>query len=164
MLKFEKKYMRYISSIILLFTLFSCNKDKFSNEPQLTFIKFDRTQASNLELGNEVPPHIFLELTDGNGDVGLIPGKDTSKIYIKNLLTNKVDSSLLFPDIRSSATKNFKGELKISLRSIMSGRDLPTSSRPYQDTIYFEIYITDFAKNKSNVIVTQQPFVYYTLP
>ncbi|MEO5967370.1 MAG: hypothetical protein ABIP69_03845 [Ferruginibacter sp.] len=164
MLKFEKKYMRYLSSIILLLVLISCNKDKFSDEPQLTFIKFDRTQASNLELGNEVPPHIYFELTDGNGDIGLIPGKDTSKIYIKNLLTNKVDSSLLFPDLRTAGTKNFKGELKISLRSIMSGRDLPTSARPYQDTIYFEIYVTDFAKNKSNVIVTDKPFVYSTLP
>lgn len=144
--------------------LFSCNKDKFSDEPQITFIEFDRTQASNLELSNVNPPHITLELTDGNGDVGLIPGKDTSKIYIKNLLTNKVDSSLLFPNLGSAATKNFKGELKISLRSIMSGRDLPTSMRPYVDTIFFEIYVTDFAKHKSNVIVTEKPFIYSTLP
>ena len=156
--------MRFIVSIILLMIVFSCNKDKFTDEPQISFIDFDRTQASNNELTNIEPPHIILEVTDGNGDIGLIPGSDTSKIYIKNLLTNKTDSSLIFPDIRPSSTKNFKGELKISLRPILAGRDLPPSSRPYQDTLFFEVYIKDFAKNKSNVVVTEKPFIFYTLP
>ena len=162
MLKFGKKNMRLISSLILIMLLFSCNKDKFSDEPKITFKEFDRAEGSTQDFVGSAP-HIIIEVTDGNGDLGLIPNKDTALVFIKNLLTNKLDS-FPFPNIGSSGTKNLKCEVKVSLLETMPGRSLPTSQRPYMDTIFFEVYVTDFAKNKSNVIITDKPFVFYTLP
>lgn len=151
----------YLTAILLVFV--SCSKDKFSDEPQIKLIELDRYSGDNLEFGNVNPPHAVLELTDGNGDIGFRSGSDTSRIYIKNLLTGKEDS-LFLPDLNTSATKNFKGELTVSLRSVVGGRDLPISARPYSDTLYFEFYVKDFAGNKSNVVTNDQAFIYYTLP
>lgn len=156
-------FMRKVFLLFLLAGVVGCKKDSFTTEPQISFVKFDRNSGSNLDVSSN-PPHIILEVTDKEGDLGLIPGSDTAKIYMKNLLTNRVDSSLTFPDLGTSAKKNFKGEVSISLFDIMGGRDLPVSQRPYTDTLFFEIYIKDFAKNKSNVLVTNQPFIYHTLP
>jgi len=45
-------------------------------------------------------------------------------------------------------------------------RDLLASSnqpnRPYTDTLFFEIFVRDFARNKSNVITTEP--LYYLSP
>ena len=80
------------------------------------------------------------------------------------MLTGKVDSNFVFPDLRSISKSNFKANIEVGLFSVLGGRDLPFSRRPYQDTLHFEIYVKDFAKNKSNVIVTDKQFIYYTLP
>lgn len=155
--------MRRLFFLLFLGGLMSCKKDTFTSEPRITFVRFDRSTASSLD-SQDNPPHIVIEVTDKEGDLGFVPGVDTAKIYIKNLLINMVDSTKIFPDLGVSAKKNFKGEVTISLFDIMRGRDLPYSQRPYTDTLYFEIYIKDFAKNKSNVLVTTQPFIYHTLP
>ena len=79
------------------------------------------------------------------------------------MLTKKEDS-IDFPDLRSVSKSNFKANIEVGLLSVLGGRDLPFSQRPYQDNLQFEIYVKDFAKNKSNVIVTDKPFIFYTLP
>ncbi|HRN80085.1 MAG TPA: hypothetical protein PKY29_03150 [Ferruginibacter sp.] len=155
--------MRSVLLLIVAVTLFSCSKDEFTDAPQIKFKRFDANQASNFTTINS-QPHIFLEVTDANGDLGFKPGRDTAIIYLKNLFTNFVDSTLYFPDIGSAGKKNFKAEVSIGLFSVLGGRDLPFNQRPYADTLYFEIYIKDFAKNQSNVIVTTEPFIFHTLP
>ena len=106
---------------------------------------------------------MVLEITDAEGDLGNISATEISKVYIKNTLTNKEDS-IDFPDLRSVSKSNFKANIEIGLFSVMGGRSLPFNQRPYQDTLHFEVYVKDFAKNKSNVILTDKPFIYYTLP
>jgi hypothetical protein len=157
--------MRVEIVLILLFTavLFSCKKDEFTDEPQITFKRFDLSESNNYVQQN-MQPHIIMEVTDANGDLGFKPGEDTAIIYLKNLLTGRIDSTLYFPDLGASATQNFKGEVSVGLFSVLGGRDLPANQRPYSDTLYFEIYIKDFAKHKSNVIQTPDPFIYHTLP
>lgn len=155
--------MRSVLFLVVAVTLFSCSKDEFTDAPQIKFLRFDANQASNFTTLNN-QPHIFLEVTDANGDLGFKPGQDTAIIYLKNLFTNFVDSTLYFPDIGSSGRKNFKAEVSIGLFSVLGGRDLPFNQRPYADTLYFEVYIKDFAKNQSNVLVTTEPFIFHTLP
>lgn len=148
---------------ILMVVLFSaCNKDKYTTEPQLTFKSFNPNQGSNLT-PIEFQPTVKLEIRDKEGDIGFKPGKDTSQVYIKNMLTGKLDS-FYFPNLNAVAGSNFKGEIEIGLFSVMQGRDLPSTQRPYTDTLHFEIYVMDFAKHKSNVILTTEPFIYSTLP
>lgn len=145
---------------VLLFT--ACNKDKFTTAPQISFKSYNPDQGSNYS-NNSNEPVMVLEITDAEGDLGFIAGKDTAKIYIKNLLTNKQDS-MIFPDLSAAGKSNFKAEIQLGLLNVMGGRNLPVNQRPYVDTLFFEVYVTDFAKNKSNVLVTDKPFYYFSLP
>ncbi|MEJ7627282.1 MAG: hypothetical protein WKF35_10490 [Ferruginibacter sp.] len=143
---------------ILSLSFSSCQKDKFTSAPQISFKEFRPNQGNNRD-GVTNQPYLVFEITDGDGDLDT----DSSKIFVRNTLTNKVDSSLRFPELGSSAGKNFKGEVQVGLFSVMAGRDLPSTQRPYVDTLSFEVYVNDKAKNKSNVIIAG-PFYYFTLP
>lgn len=150
------------NTIILLFIcLFavSCGKDKFTSVPQITFksVKPDRV-ASNVIIGSPNVPVITINVTDAEGDLGFKTGTDTSYIHIKNLLINRVDSFYL-PDLQTVATRNFQGDILINVFDILRGSTRP---RPKVDTLQYEIYVVDFAKNKSNVIVTEP--LYYVSP
>jgi len=155
--------MRYslLFTIAILFFA-ACKKDKYTTAPQIVFKSYNPDQGSNYSNDNNQPVMI-LEITDAEGDLGFIAGKDTAKVYIKNLLTNKEDS-LIFPDLRTAGKSNFKADIEIGLLSVMGGRNLPLNQRPYVDTLYFEVYVKDFAKNKSNVLITDKPFYYFSLP
>ena len=153
------RYSLLFTIAILFFT--ACKKDKYTTAPQITFKSFNPAEGSNYTQFNNQPVMV-LEITDAEGDLGNVSATEVSKVYIKNMLTNKVDS-IVFPDLSSISKANFKANIEVGLRSVMSGRNLPVNQRPYQDTLRFEVYVTDFAKNKSNVILTDKPFIYYTL-
>lgn len=154
------RYSLLFTIAILFFT--ACKKDKYTTAPQISFKSFKPAEGSNYNT-NDDQPVMVLEITDAEGDLGNLGGTDISKAYIKNTLTNKLDS-FDFPDLTRISKSNFKADVEIGLKKVMGGRSLPTSQRPYQDTLHFEVYVTDFAKNKSNVILTDQQFIYYTLP
>jgi hypothetical protein len=155
--------MRYTLLIsILALSFMACKKDKYTTAPQISFKSFNPNEGSNYNTVAD-QPKLVLEITDAEGDLGFIAGKDTAKVFIKNILTSKEDS-MIFPDLQAAAKKNFKATLEIGLFSVMGGRTLPTNQRPYSDNLQFEVYVKDFAKNKSNVIITDKPFTFYTLP
>jgi hypothetical protein len=154
------RYSLLFTIAILFFT--ACKKDKYTTAPQISFKSFSALEASNYTTVAGQPV-LILEVTDAEGDLGNISSTEQSKVYIKNMLTNKEDS-LVFPDLRSISKSNFKADIEVGLRNVLGGRSLPTSQRPYQDTLHFEVYVKDFAKNKSNVILTDKQFIYYTLP
>ncbi|MFT3680608.1 MAG: hypothetical protein QM791_10075 [Ferruginibacter sp.] len=154
--------MRNIVLIILVSLLiFGCGKAKFKTEPQVTFKSIKPTYVeSSIVRGDPSIPKLTVGVTDGNGDLGFNAGKDTSYIYVKNLLTTKLDSFLL-PNLSSAAGKNFEADIEVSLFNVLGGSNRP---RPHTDTLFFEVYVTDFAKNKSNVIVTTDTPLYYFSP
>ena len=154
------RYSLLFSIAILFFT--ACKKDKYTTAPQIVFKSFNPAEGSTYNRVDDQPVMV-LEITDAEGDLGNISATEISKVYIKNTLTNKEDS-IDFPDLRSVSKSNFKANIEIGLFSVMGGRSLPFNQRPYQDTLHFEVYVKDFAKNKSNVILTDKPFIYYTLP
>jgi len=154
------RYSLLFTIAILFFT--ACKKDKYTTAPQISFKSFSALEASNYTTVDGQPV-IVLEVTDAEGDLGNISSTEQSKIYLKNTLTGKEDS-LVFPDLRSVSKSNFKADIEVGLRNVLGGRPFPTVPRPYQDTLHFEVYVKDFAKNKSNVILTDKQFIYYTLP
>jgi len=146
--------------IILLISLIaiSCGKDKFTSDPQIKFksIKPDRV-PSNVIINSSRVPEIVVGVTDLEGDLGFKNGDDTSLVYIKHLGLNRTDSFRL-PDIRSVVGKNFESDIIINTFDIL--RPNPgVNIRPRVDTLYYEIYVVDFAKHKSNV-VTAGPLYY----
>ncbi len=148
--------MRYSLLIVIAILFFTaCKKDKFTTAPQISYKSINPDYYFTNFTNGQVMPVLTLGFTDLEGDLGFT-GTDTSKIYIKNLLTGNIDSTLMLPSLSAASGKNFKGEIEITLdtRIILEGSVRP---RPKTDTLYYEVYIKDFAKNKSNVITTQRP-------
>ncbi len=152
--------MRYLPLFALLFFFSACNKDKFTTAPQIKFKSISPSDfASNVVINlKDQAPKLTVHVTDAEGDIGMVPNVDTAKIFIKNLLTNRLDSFDL-PDLAGAGGKNFKADIEVNLYQNLGCRSVGPP-RPRTDTIYFEVYVRDFAKNKSNVIVTDDP-VYY---
>lgn len=150
--------------LILIISLIavSCGKDKFTTAPQIKYKSINpNVVPRGITIGDPNMPLITINVTDGDGDLGFINGSDTSYIFIKNLLINRVDSFVL-PDIQSIAKKNFDADIRINTFDILRG-SIPVPPSGKADTLYYEIYVVDFAKNKSNVIKTGDP-IYYVTP
>ncbi|MEP7110597.1 MAG: hypothetical protein ABI760_21570 [Ferruginibacter sp.] len=149
--------------IILIISLFavSCGKDKYTSAPQ---IKFKSVDPNVVRRGiTSIDPNLpvfTINVTDKEGDLGYIDGTDTSFIVIKNSLINHTDT-FRFPDMRSVSIKNFQADIRINSFNILRGSSPPPPSGK-ADTLYFDIYVIDFAKNKSNVITTEP--LYYVTP
>ncbi|MFT3981474.1 MAG: hypothetical protein QM687_13445 [Ferruginibacter sp.] len=154
--------MKNVLLIICAGVLFSaCKKDKFTTEPKISFENISPNYFSsefNTSLYKESAPKLILKVTDAEGDFGSTDITDSSMIYIKNLLSNKLDSTE-FPDLTRAPKKDFSAEVSINLFDFLVCVD-PGPARPRIDTTYFEVYIMDAKKHKSNVITTPKP-VYY---
>lgn len=127
----------------------ACKKDKYTTAPQIKY-KSVSPNFSNNDI-QSVAPVITFSITDAEGDLG-ITDKDTARIFLKNLLTGKFDS-LDFPDLRDISKADFKAEVLASVGKVLDCRPVP-GGLVHIDTLYYELYVEDFAKNKSNTIVT----------
>ena len=163
--KFDHQNTNMRTTFILIVSVLvfaSCNKDKYTTAPQIRFKSVSPDVAiSGLATTRANAPRLTIEVTDAEGDIGFIEGKDTSRVYIKNLKSGNLDSFYL-PDIQTASIKNFKGDVVVNLFDALDCID-PGPARPRIDTTYYEVYIKDFAKNKSNVIVTDKPVYYHCL-
>lgn len=140
----------------------SCGKDKYTSAPQIKYKSvIPGTVLRGIRIDDPKIPIITINVTDREGDLGFKDGKDTSFIVIKNLLINRTDT-FKFPDIQTVATKNFQADIRINTFDILRG-STPSPPRGKADVLYYEIYVIDFAKNKSNVITTGDP-IYYVTP
>ncbi|MBS1743947.1 MAG: hypothetical protein JST81_13015 [Bacteroidetes bacterium] len=141
--------MRVVIAILVVMLFFtSCKKDKYTSAPQIKY-KSLTTNFFDNSVG-AVSPAVVFSITDAEGDLG-----DTAYIHLKNLLTGQIDS-LPFPDISgASIKKNLKADITASVGRL--GGCFTSNPPGRVDTMYYEIYVTDFAKNKSNTIVTGDP-------
>lgn len=142
------------ASLVLIFS--SCKKDKFTTAPQISY-KSVSPNFTSISLG-AVIPQITFHVTDAEGDLGFKQGFDTAFIFLKNNLTGKFDS-LPFPDIKLSSKSKFEADVDVSINKVLECKSLPSGDL-HTDTLYFDIYVKDFAKNKSNVITTGDPIFF----
>jgi hypothetical protein len=143
--------------VCVLIGFLSCKKDKFTTAPQLRF-KSVSPNVTSIELGSTIPDITF-SITDKEGDIGFKNGTDTAFIYLKNNLTGKSDS-LPFPDLQAAGKNNFKADVTVSIASVLECKSLPGGAL-HTDTLYFDVYVRDFERNKSNIITTSDP-VYFS--
>jgi len=148
--------------IIFIISLIAvgCGKDKYTTSPQLKYVSVDpNSLRSDLPTGFQEIPKLIINVTDAEGDLGFENGKDTAFVYIRTILNRVPDArvdSFRMPDIKSVSTKNFQADLLIEPPFRRSNRPSPKT-----DTLFYEIYVKDFAKNKSNVITTEDPGFYF---
>ncbi len=150
--------------IIIIISLFavSCGKDKFTSAPQIKFKSVSPNVVSRgvTNAGTDIIPVITLNVTDLEGDLGYASATDISYVFVRNLLINRLDSFRM-PDIQTVITKNFQADILINTFDILRGSS-PAPPRGKADTLIYEIYVQDFAKNKSNVVTTAP--LYYVTP
>ncbi len=145
--------MRYRLMVLIAMTvLASCSKDKFESTPKIEYKSISFTDVS---FNSSAIPVLTFKLTDAEGDLGPIKNNDTYYVYIKNNLTGDLDS-LEFPDLGSAAGKNFSGDVEVNLN--LKHLCIPVSQ--VTDTIFYDIYVKDYGKNKSNVITTPNPVLF----
>ncbi len=151
-------------SILLFFVILftSCGKDKFTSEPQIEFESISpNTYKSGTPTLNPGPVLTF-RLRDSEGDFGFSAGNDTSYVYIRNItIPNTSLDSIPFPTSGDIQRKNLNAEVGVDLklgRGLLQGTGRSGSGKI--DSLYFEVYVRDFADHKSNVIKTTKP-VYF---
>jgi hypothetical protein len=151
------RYTLILTIAILVFT--ACKKDKYTTAPQISYKSLE-PNAVFTNLPFQPLPVLTIDVTDAEGDLGLT-ATDTARIFIKNLLTGRIDSSMTLPNLSGAALRNFKGDVSINITGgvLLEGTTRP---RPKTDTLFYEIYIKDFAKNKSNTIKTNDPLFIIT--
>lgn len=149
-----------LSIILLLFVTVaffsSClKKQSVSPIPLIAFKDF---------IANKDTANLYLNFTDGDGDIGLTQSDTTPPnnyncfityiekqkgVWVKRDLP--IEFNYRIPIVNtSSKKKTIKGEIKIAIK--------PYYYDPFSkyDTIKYELYIVDRALNKSNVISTPE--------
>lgn len=151
--------MRFFISCLFLLAVSGCNKDKFTTAPQIKYksISPNGWRAGFTSADKDIAPVLTLRLTDAEGDVGFKPGSDTSWVFIRRTGGITWDS-LRLPAIAVTG-KSFQADINVNLFEVMRYGNCP-SGGPNLDTMYFELYLRDFGKNKSNVITTEDPVFY----
>ncbi len=157
--------MKYFVAIIGIAALLSaCGKDKFTTDPQITF---NSIKPNNYAAGTNISvpgPKLSIQLKDLEGDFRFEGGVDTSYVYVKNVTVAPFTvDSFPFPASTNIKRNNLNAEVVVDLKE---GRVLYGSSTPprlpYVDTLYFDVYVQDIGKHKSNVIRTSDPVFYLT--
>ena len=157
--------MKYLFfAIIMVAVFYSCKKSDGNAAPVVKFKKITSPFLSSNLTGF---PVLTLEVLDADGDYGFTPGKDTSYIYIKNVsyAPFKLDSFPFPSNLSGANIVNTKVLADINLKNGVNGAGsgiltFSTRPNPKTDTLYFEVYMKDFKKNKSNVIRTDDPLLY----
>ncbi len=151
--------MRLFISCLVVFAIAGCGKDKFTTAPQIKYLSISPNawRAGNTSVDKDIAPKLKIRLTDAEGDVGFKPNSDTSWVFIRRT-SNTTWDSLRLPAIAVTG-KSFQADVEINLFEVMRYGNCPTGG-PDLDTMYFELYLQDFAKNKSNIITTEDPVFY----
>jgi hypothetical protein len=154
----------FLGLLSLAFLLHSCEKKGNDKVPRLEFreIKPDyltKAFLDNLNEGTKAnASKLFLTLKDEDGDLGYLPGKDTSLVYL-SFFTDSGDSSrldsLLFPDLRLASGKIMNVDLVVNLYNTLGGI-CGLAGQDSMVQVYYLAYVKDFAGNKSNVINTKE--------
>ena len=155
------RYILILGAIVLGFL--SCKKDKFNTVPQIAFKNISPDTWLTTNLDQNQSPILTFKLTDAEGDFGFNEKFDTSYIYVKNISVApfKLDS-MKFPVLSGLNRSNLNVDVEVKIRSVLASTFVSGGRKPHVDTLRFEVYVKDFAKNKSNVIIAQP--LYYVVP
>jgi hypothetical protein len=160
--------MRYLIIVLIGSAIFfSCKKSDGNSAPKIKFKSITEALYSGAP-ADSIRPILILEVADDDGDLGFNEGKDTSYIFIKNLTVSpfRMDS-FKFPASLSQVPKStFKSyqdvEIDLNANNVKLAYQFITATSGRKDTAFYEVYVKDFGKNKSNVIKTDKPLVFFT--
>jgi hypothetical protein len=149
---------KVILFIVICFVFVSCKKENYTTQPQISFLSITPSTwySDNPSLTG---PQLSFKLTDAEGDFGF---QDTSISFVYIRLENDTlnpPDSLAFPNIPIPNKSNLNVEVSVDIATALPPPHFP---RPFTDSLHFELYVKDFAGNKSNVIKSTTPFYFIT--
>jgi hypothetical protein len=156
------KIFLFTISLVLIFI--TCKKSDGNSAPE---IKFKKIASPVFNSSNSaIKPILTISVKDADGDFGFKEGADSSFIFIKNVsfAPFKLDSFKFPSNLGSANIINNWVQAEIVMNNSGSGAGTnviygSTRPQPKTDTLYFEVYMKDFKKNKSNVIRTADPML-----
>ena len=144
-----------LSFILLTFLIISCTKPPdYPNEPEIGFVGFSKNTLQQGD-GNNDSLNVVISFTDGDGDLG---DRDSLNLFVTDKRTGFLQDRFKIPFIpEQGASNGISGEISFALYTTccidyVNHTSCQPKSTP--DTLIYEIYIMDRAKNKSNVIET----------
>lgn len=130
-------------------SLISCKKDEnLLPLPVTPSIRLIKLSADTIREFKE-PLQLLMAYEDGDGDLGN-KNTDVNSLFIKDNRLEKADEYYVAPLAPEGEQISIKGTLNITLNGAFV---LGNSS---SEKTYFEIWMTDRAGNKSNIIRTQE--------
>jgi len=144
--------------IVICFVFVSCKKENYTTQPQISFLSITPSTWYSDD-PSLTGPQLSFKLTDAEGDFGF---QDTSISFVYIRLENDTlnpPDSLAFPNLAIPNKSNLNVEVSVDIASVLPPPHFP---RPFTDSLHFELYVKDFAGNKSNVIKSTTPFYFIT--
>ncbi|MBL7766648.1 MAG: hypothetical protein JNJ58_11170 [Chitinophagaceae bacterium] len=140
----------YIGIISLFTVLSSCSKKtKLANTPKISFQIMDPSKMSE---GSDSTLHIYLNLEDGDGDIGF----GTNNLFMKDS-RDTIYIPFMIPEVPDdyNPADGVKGVLQIDYdgQFLLKRTD---SLHLETDTLFWSIYMKDAAGNVSNVVETSK--------
>ena len=142
---------RYLLLLLMVSLLASCEKNKVSKIPHISLMSFTPNDSMVVNIDTAL---VIFKFTDGNADIG----NDTvSAIWIKD---SRYDSAgfqkYSFPNIDATIEDPKKG-LTGTVYFFPDPQPVPRGDSIHLatgDTLHYEFYITDRARNESNHLIT----------
>ena len=161
------KFKIAILSIITFSAISSCYKPpEYPDEPSVKFNRIEKpNEVFTLDAGQN--GSLFLDFTDGDGDLGKLNNQDsTSFVMYRNLRDTSFFGRRLYiiPIIpKKGTTSAISGTIEIKLNEALFNAYAAyfVFKGISVDTFTYEMYITDRANHKSNVITTPPIVVKY---
>ena len=144
----------------LLLVVTSCvNPPNYPDEPVLTLEGLSKTTMSQGDF-NDDSLFVFLSFTDGDGDIGRVGSDSTKDIVVRDNRTGLIQERFKIPMVPEDDSGNgIDGDIISRLYNTccLFPRQFPPCSvldmYPL-DTITYDIFISDRAGNRSNIIQT----------
>ncbi len=157
MTEMSRRFKFFLSSMLVIFLIAGCIKaPEFPDIPEIELLGLSNSRMKQSAF-NEDSTLVFLEFTDGDGDIG---SNDSLNVFVKDLRDNFIANRYRIPYVPEAGANNgISGELTLTLYTTCctypNGQAPCTPSDQFLfDSISYEIYIVDRAGNESNRIVT----------
>ncbi len=159
--RLKRNHSLVVSTILMVFLLKSCIiAPDYPDEPVIEFKGVSKNMLDQDNLNTD-SLFLYLSFTDGDGDLGHESSDTARNVFIIDKRTGNIQDRFKSPFIPEEGIGNgITGDIELLLFTTccLFPDNIPPCSAPEEyplDTIIYDVYITDRAGNKSNVVTTE---------
>jgi hypothetical protein len=133
------------------------NAPNFSDTPEIKFIGFSKSILAQGDINND-STSIFLEFTDGDGDIGTPGNGNTLNLFVIDNRNGAIYDNIKLPQIpQEGANNGVKGTITVKLFNgccLFDDKPNCTVIPSESNEFTLDVYLIDNAGNQSNTITT----------